>query len=206
MSFGRRKIRSNCTRPETLCTPLSQGCENLLSQATRIGQNFSKQVDMKKNKRGMLLASETLKIVLAVICIGFLVYLLAAIYFNDGDTKNLEQAQGTMDRINLILDRFDEVDFEGEAVTEINPSGWKIFAFVEAEIKPNSCSGENCLCICKDTLVDSWDRQIKKCDEGGVCKIVPNLMEMEDIKIGKGNNPTSLFIGKNGVWVEVKEA
>lgn len=158
-----------------------------------------------KNKKGMLLASETLKIIVAVISIGFLVYLLAAIYFNSGDTKDLEQAEGNMERIKLILDRFDEFDFEGEAVTEITPSGWKIFAFVEAEIKPNSCSGENCLCICEDTLVDSWDRQIKKCDDVGVCEIIPNLMEMEDIKIGKADKPTSLFIGKNGVWIEVKE-
>ena len=157
------------------------------------------------NKKGLLLASETLKIIVAVISIGFLIYLLAAIYFNSGDTKDLEQAEGTMDRIRLILDRFDESNFSGEAVTEITPRGWKVFAFVETETKPNSCSLENCLCICEDTLIDGWDRQIQRCDELGDCEIVPNLMEMEDIKIGKANDATSLFIGKNGVWVEVSE-
>jgi hypothetical protein len=153
----------------------------------------------------MLLASETLKIIVAVISIGFLIYLLAAIYFNSGDTKKLEQADGTMSRIKLIIDRLDEDGFDGEAVTEINPSGWKIFAFVEAEVKPNSCSGQNCLCICEDTLIDSWDRQIQRCDDLGACLIVPNLMEMPDIEIGKADDATSLFIGKNGVWVEISE-
>lgn len=157
------------------------------------------------SKKGMLLATETLKIIVAVISIGFLIYLLAAIYFNSGDTKDLEQAEGTMGRIKLILDRFDEVDFEGEAVTEVTPYGWMIFAFVEAEIKPNSCSGENCLCICEEVLIETGSRQIKKCDDLGVCEIISNLMEMEDIKIGKADKSTSLFIGKNGLWVEVSE-
>jgi len=146
-----------------------------------------------------------LKIILAVISIGFLVYLLSAIYFNSGDTKKLEQAEATMDRIDSILDRFDEANFTGEAVTEISPAGWKVFAFVEDETKPNSCSGENCLCICENVVADYLDRQIKRCDDLGVCTIVPNLMEFEEIKIGKASDPTSLFIGKNGVWVEVKE-
>jgi hypothetical protein len=158
-----------------------------------------------KDKKGMLLASETLKIILAVISIGFLVYLLTAIYFNSGDTKKLEQAEATMERIDLILARFNEANFSGEAVTDINPAGWKVFAFVENENKPNSCSGENCLCICENVVADYFDRQVQRCDDLGVCSIVPNLMEFEEIKIGKPNNPTSLFIGKKGVWVEVTE-
>jgi len=168
---------------------------------SRVKQNSK----FSKNKKGMLLASETLKIILAVISIGFLVYLLAAIYFNSGDTKKLEQAEGTMERIENILERFDESNFSGENVNEINPSGWKVFAFVEDETKPNSCSGENCLCICENVVLDYLDRQVKRCDDLGVCTIIPNLMEFEDIKIGKASEPTSLFIGKNGVWVEVKE-
>jgi len=158
-----------------------------------------------KNKKGMLLASETLKIVLAVISIGFLIYLLAAIYFNSGDTKDLKKAEATMERIDLILDRLGETNFSGETVTEISPAGWKIFSFTEAEVKPNSCSGENCLCICEDTLIDNWDRQVQRCDDLGVCSVVPNLMEFQDIEIEKADNPTSIFIEERGNWVEVTE-
>jgi hypothetical protein len=193
LNFMGRKILLNYSLPKLLRIP-----------PTRIEQNFSKKL-MKNNKKGMLLASETLKIILAVICIGFLVYLLSAIYFNSGDTKKLEQAGTTMDRINSILERFDEANFSGEAITEISPVGWKIFAFVEDEAKPNSCSEENCLCICENVVADYFDRQVKKCDDLGVCAIVPNLMEFEDIKIGKASDPTSLFIGKKGIWVEVTE-
>ena len=43
-----------------------------------------------KNKKGFLLAEETLKIILAVIAIGFLAYLLFSIYKSGSDSKNLE--------------------------------------------------------------------------------------------------------------------
>ena len=47
---------------------------------------------MRTDKKGFLLAEETLKIILAVIAIGFLAYLLVSIYFNYRENKDLEMA------------------------------------------------------------------------------------------------------------------
>ena len=52
---------------------------------------------MKKNKKGFLLAEETLKIILALICIVFLVYFLVYLYFSNVDSKKLEQAKSSLD-------------------------------------------------------------------------------------------------------------
>jgi len=112
-----------------------------------------------KSKKGFLLAEETLKIVIALICIGFLVYFLASLYFNSKGDNGLELAKASLQ--NLIS----EADSgQGTANVEIyNPSGWFITSWVSGNL-PNSCSmeWENCLCICNGDTKD-------KCDKEGVC-------------------------------------
>ena len=49
--------------------------------------------NFNKNKRGFLLAEETLKIIIAVICIVFLVYILVAVYNSHSADKKIEQAK-----------------------------------------------------------------------------------------------------------------
>src|SRR3989338_4460161 len=81
---------------------------------------------MKKNeKRGFLLAEETLKIIIAVISIGFLIYFLAALYFASRDAEKLEQAGASLEfLINDIPNSCLNI-------------GW-----------------EKCICICENTLLD----------------------------------------------------
>jgi hypothetical protein len=45
-------------------------------------------------------ANETLKIILSVLCISFLIYLLFALYFSTSDGKQKEQATSFNDDIN----------------------------------------------------------------------------------------------------------
>ena len=49
------------------------------------------------NKKGFLLAEETLKIIIALISLGFLVYFLGALYFANQDSKELEQAKASLE-------------------------------------------------------------------------------------------------------------
>ena len=49
-----------------------------------------------KNKKGFLLAEETLKMVLAVICIGFLIAFLFALYFNNVNNAKFLQAESVL--------------------------------------------------------------------------------------------------------------
>ena len=134
-----------------------------------------------KNKKGMLLAEETLKMVIAVIVIIFLVYFLVNLYFANLDEEKQKQAEATLDRISEIV----ESSSDGE-VMAINPKGWYLFPFTE-EIKPNSCTGKSCLCIC-DNVVNVFDRQVKECSDNGGCLIVQNLQTFEEIEIEIGTN------------------
>jgi len=141
-----------------------------------------------KNKRGFLLAEETLKIVLAVIAISFLIYFLTSLYFAKVNSEKLRQAEAVLKgdsegsiKMAIYSDK-NSTEFHLQS-----PKSWYLFGFV-GDGKPNSCAGENCLCICDKVLIDTFfgignSRQIKECDEDGICLIVQNLKEFDKIKI-----------------------
>ena len=105
-----------------------------------------------RTKKGMLLASETLKIVIAVISIGFLVYFLTSLYFNNINGQKLAKAEVSLNGDEGIMGKIVMVNQNGvEKESHVqNPSGWSLMSFTDNEVKPNACAGENCLCICKN--------------------------------------------------------
>jgi len=145
------------------------------------------QQKLKMNKKGFLLGEETLKIIIAVICIGFLVYLIAAVYFSVSDGQKSKEAEASL--TNVISTEITRINSGGEynqqGVHIPNPSGWYIFGFVGNVKKPNQCTEQNCICVCRAILINLFDRQIKQCDEKGSCLIVSNLNDFEKIKIEK---------------------
>ncbi len=147
------------------------------------------------NKKGFLLAEETLKIILAVIAIGFLVYLLFSVYKTNKDSGNLELAKASMETLVSGINN-------SKARIEIyNPSNWIICSWPNPystgfgpfqSIKlgmPKFCSNlglDNCLCICKKENPDS-------CDKNGICRENSwSLLLDKNIKID--NPPITLFI------------
>ncbi len=136
------------------------------------------------NKRGFLLAEETLKIILAVIAILFLVYFLFSLYFSNSHSEKLTQAETILksspESIKTVIERIKTTKVPESKIVP-NPDGWYVFGFI-SDIKPNSCAGKNCLCICEKvsqvsvySLTQSIkERQINKCLEG-VCLIVEDL-------------------------------
>ncbi len=99
------------------------------------------------DKKGFLLAEETLKLILGVIAIGFLVFLLTSVYFNVKSNEDLEFAEASLDRIISASNA-------GEQEIEIyNPEGWWILS--------NEAKGE--ICICEEKNYNS-------CQEEGICK------------------------------------
>lgn len=136
------------------------------------------------NKRAFLLAEETLKIVIALISISFLVYFLSALYFAGQTSKDLEQAEKTIERIDEIFKNLLEGESESQ---DISPQGWSLFSFTEE--KPNSCSGKNCLCLCDEVLVDSGlfglisGRQANECSEKGACLVSSDFEKFNEIEI-----------------------
>jgi len=150
-------------------------------------------------KKGFLLASEVVKIVLSVISISFLIYLLFSIYYSNIQNQKFQEAKSTIERIKNIILRIDSGKILSEKMTDITPSSWNFFSFVEADRKPNSCAGESCLCICSSVSFDNFfwikNRQINECDEKGVCLVVQKLDKFESFKIedpseGKRHSPS----------------
>jgi len=136
-----------------------------------------------KNNKGFLLGEETVKIVIALICIGFLVYFLAALYFSNSSNQKQKEAASVISRISEIINN---PQTSLENLNALEPAGWYIFSFVGDEIKPNSCTGKNCLCICDNVFINFKNNQIKKCDNSGACLVILNLKKFETIKIEKG--------------------
>jgi hypothetical protein len=140
-----------------------------------------------KNKKGFLLAEETLKIVIAVICMGFLVYFLTALYMSNKDSKDLELAKASLQHL------VDEINAGRTEVEIYNPSpssfstqvkfiGWKISSWSSVSEMPNQCSNlgwNNCICFCKEDFLDD---EREECDKTGVC-----LGYLRNIKFGETN-------------------
>jgi len=164
-------------------------------------------ISIKKDKKGFeLLGEETLKVLIAVICIGVLVYLLVSIYFSVSNSGKLGQAKGTLTGENGIIavinSEENNLDFP-----LTSPAGWYLFGFTEWS-KPNLCLTEKCLCICAKTssFANALDKyaQIKECDKKGTCSVVSNLKESFEIKIAKGEI-TSISIINTENEIEIKE-
>ena len=99
----------------------------------------------KINKKGFLLAEETMKMMISIICILFLALLLFYIYYYYAQrtTKEMELAKASLKYlVNGINQEEEEIEID-------NPSGWILVSFSESEIKPKICKGRSCLCICK---------------------------------------------------------
>ncbi len=132
------------------------------------------------NKKGFLLAEETLKTVIAVISIGLLVYFLTSLYMTNLNETNQKSAEASLDKIELFVNSVND----SLVLSNIGPEGWSVFSFVEEE-KPNTCLGKSCICICDEVVWDAFglQRQLKECGEVGKCLIVENLQNFETFEI-----------------------
>ncbi|MFH1503543.1 MAG: hypothetical protein ABIE36_02710 [Candidatus Diapherotrites archaeon] len=152
------------------------------------------------NKKGFLLAEETLKILVALVCLVFLIFLVISLYNSATKDKKLEYAKADLSQIYDIISTLKE----GETKSQIlpNPEGWHLYSFVESE-KPNSCIGDNCLCICDNVFIRLISSQAEKCNKKGTCLIVSDLAKGNlDIKI---KNPTFLRIRKQSGKIFIGE-
>ena len=145
-------------------------------------------------KRGFLLAEETLKIVIAVICIGFLVYFLTSLYLKNKDSEKLEQAKASLEYL------VSEINLKQPEVEIYNPNGWVISSWSSVGEMPSQCINfgwSNCLCICDNVgvikeywsklpLTDSLQENIlSKCDSNGRCLQSDFSVENNFIEIKK---------------------
>ena len=160
------------------------------------------------NKKAFLLAEETLKMVIALISISFLIYFLSSLYFTNQNSKDLELAEATLE--NLI----ESANSGIEEVEIYNPEGWILSSWphdvkksrivYDEEIKndiPKSCSNlgwKNCVCICDSAI----NFESSDCDKAGIClkseyNVVGDVIELEDL-------PLNLLIDKENKKITKK--
>ncbi len=166
------------------------------------------------DKKGFLLAEETLKMIIAVIGISFLVLFLVSLYFTNINQKKLEQANQELKNSEESIQKIiANIDSEEREKNLVSPAGWFLFSFT-GEKKPDQCLKQNCICICGgvyDNFVsNAWEaleiRQAKECKESGSCLVVKNLKSFEKIEI---KNPkeklTKILIKKESGEITLKE-
>lgn len=132
---------------------------------------------MKLNKKGFqLLGEETVKIIIAVICIGFLVYLLGSLYYGYSGDQDLEQAEATLEK---LVEEIDLVNVGSQNEFEIyNPDDWYFLTF--SGNVPNQCSNlgwTDCVCMCEDFL--RYRNHFIECNKNGAC------IEIQDFQYSK---------------------
>lgn len=147
-----------------------------------------------KNKKGMLLAGETMKIIIAVICIGFLIYLLTSIYFATSEGKDLREAKGIVEEIRDVAPLLN-VTKTVHPMNGLGPGGWVLYGFTSGEEKPNQCEGQSCICICDSPTF--YSNEMKTCSEEGECVIIEPLLEGADVEIMKDGS-TNIELFKDG--------
>jgi hypothetical protein len=149
------------------------------------------------NKKGFLLAEETLKIIIAAICIIFLVGLIFIVYSSITGAKKTKQAEENLNRINEIINSLENGENENSDIA--NPIGWNLLSFLGTE-KPNSCLNTNCLCICKGEEAIKCDKRGK-----GSCLVVKNLASYINIEIKETDDLTFINIKKQDNKILITE-
>lgn len=151
------------------------------------------------NKRGdeALLPEETLKIIIAVICIAGLIILIVLVYFAVTGDQNTKKAQAVVSRVANETKRINAEEIDDVTPSIPNPKGWYVFSFVGQDMKPNSCAGANCLCVCEKLsvpFINVDSRQAQRCDDKGACVVIVNLKKFNPIKIEGG-----------GIFISIKK-
>ena len=170
-------------------------------------RKFFRNGFFKKNKKGFLLTEETLKVVVAVIGLIILVYFLVSLFYSGNTQEKTKQALSSVGEISNAVNSLSSGQ---KSVEVLQPQKWTMFSFVGEDKKPNSCFGENCLCICNKVNVDTLfglleSRQLNECAETGACLVVNNLEKFEQIDIQSFKSTTNINISLINDKVVVRE-
>jgi hypothetical protein len=122
------------------------------------------------NKKGFFLAEETMKILLAVICLLFLVFVLGRMYYSYATDDELQQAKDTLTAIEKEVNSI--VGDDSREIIIYSPKSWFLAGFSGQDM-PDFCTekkwSNGCLCICSSTI-KPWITNMKgNCNNEGTC-------------------------------------
>jgi len=138
-----------------------------------------------KEKKGFLLAEETLKIIISVIVLVLLFALLGKLYYNHIRDKELEQATATLDRLILEINNgATEFQVYNPVDPKFDFNYWALMSWPHpSHGGPLVCGGKPCLCVAVNVwslfsgfpfVPNAIDRNRDNCDnlKKGICRIV----------------------------------
>jgi hypothetical protein len=121
-----------------------------------------KKIKIRTKKGSVFLESETVKVVLAVICISLLVILAYKLYTLFMKKTAIEQARESLDQLLIKINNLKEGESGKFSIT--GPNDWYLMLFNKGDPMPSQCSSaNNCLCICET-------QNYIGCDQQGLCK------------------------------------
>ncbi|MEX2017251.1 MAG: hypothetical protein WD876_02160 [Candidatus Pacearchaeota archaeon] len=147
-----------------------------------------------KSRQGIFLAEETLKIVIAVIVIGFLVFFIVSLYLSTGGDEEMKFAESS---VNYIME---QMNLQSREILIFNPEGWFVSAWTKNTGLPLTCSNlnwDNCICICEESTS-------KSCDEDGYCKNYNKEIFIKEGSVEINNPPITLQLNY-GEKIEVNK-
>ena len=163
-----------------------------------------------KNKKGFLLGEETLKIILAVIALGFLIYFLSSLYSNNAKNQEKEEAKASLEFL------MKEIRGKAEKIDVYNPENWHVLSWneygntqrikkilgIDIRVgrknieKPEDCKEwSNCICICNK----------ESCEER-VCKKPEKAISILIIRNDLAELTNSIKIEKPPLRMEIERA
>ena len=119
-----------------------------------------------KNKRGFLLGEETVKIIIAIIAILFLILFIVYLYNNFTQNKDLTNAKSS------LTDLISQINSGATQANIYNPSGWLLSSFTSSPVMPKMCTTNkwiNCICLCIKPAGSVHQPQTA-CDTSGICQ------------------------------------
>ena len=124
----------------------------------------------KINKKGEdFLLPETVKIIVAVLCIIILLYLA---YQLIPKKTALAQARESLNKVYFEIQKVSSGKITQSDFFIESPSDWWVIAFpYKGETnKPSECKNPDCICICPIPTIPTKANSLKNCEDIGVCR------------------------------------
>lgn len=157
---------------------------------------MQEKIKMKTfSKKGEgFLESEVVKIIIAVICISFLIYFAFLLYQSSREKNENRQAKSTLEEINMAVEKLNnsgQIDY-----LYLAPKGY-YFRVADENNKLTQCTSTFCICLCNED----------DCSDLNVCQKTQKLFIMDGgMTWKKIETPNTYILTDEKEYYRIKEA